>query len=201
MQAHSSYNGELRILERVLMSQSADHIAEALRTGMRQLASGVCVITANDESRGTEQGRVAMTASSVTSLTDAPASLLVCINKDARLSSVLAQGDLFSVNVLAKEHEEVSTACAVPEVGNSRFSKGSWVVNPQSGLWHLEDAPVVFFCTLDQVHEYGTHKICIGKLSHVYFAEKHQSNESGNGEGTADLLTYVRGGYHILKSK
>jgi len=123
--------------------------------------------------------------------------LLVCINHEARMSSVLELGDMFAVNVLAKEHEEVSTACAIPEVGNSRFAKGTWIRDEQTSLWHLEDAPVVFFCSLVQTHEYGTHKICVGKLSHAYFAEKHQLKN----EGSADLLTYVRGGYHILESK
>lgn len=194
---------------------NAEATAQALRLGMRQLTSGVCIMTANDPHKdqpykedsnkeNSKDGRlpnaVAMTVSSVSSLSDAPASLLVCVNQDTRMSSTLAEGDMFAVNVLAKGHEDISTACAMPEVGNSRFASGAWANDKTSHLPYLEDAPVVFFCTLEQVHEYGTHKICIGRLSHVYFSPEHKAADVNDLDGLADLLLYARGGYHLLNS-
>lgn len=159
------------------------NLADALKKGMRNLASGVCVLTGLSKSGE----RVAMTASSVTSVSDDPPSLLVCINKNAKLDSVLNDTVAFSVNVLSKEQEDISNLCARPAEGESRFSVGNWVIDEIGGLSYLDDALSVFFCEKKQVVPYGTHNIYIGDIHKVHF-----------GRGGPDILVYAKGAYYKI---
>lgn len=187
------------------MPQTNDPIAQALVKGMRQLASGVSVMTANDRSPSAgdssliASSRVAMTVSSVTSLSDKPASLLVCVNKDTRMSSVISIGDVFAISVLSKAHEAVSTACAIPEVGDSRFEHGTWKEDEDSEVLYLEGAPAVFFCELVERYEYGTHYVCVGRLRHTKLLEDVGRTQSEKNQDP-ELLLYARGAYHYLAS-
>lgn len=164
------------------MSQEED-LAQALRMGMRNLASGVCVITATNQTGE----RVAMTASSVTSVSDNPPSLLVCVNRQAKIDGALAETDNFAVNVLSREHEDVSNLCAAPSEGDSRFQSGNWVKDGASGLFYLGDALSTFFCRKMQTVSYGTHNIYIGNIEKVIL-----------GNPSAELLVYANGAYHYL---
>ncbi len=158
-------------------------LAQALKQGMRNLASGVCVITAQ-----TKDGeRVAMTASSVTSVSDNPPSLLVCVNKTAKMDVALSDTERFTVNVLSKAQEEISNNCARPAEGDSRFQSGNWQMDKSTGLYFLEDALSVFFCESKQIVPYGTHNIYIGNIDKVIVGENH-----------AELLVYANGTYHYL---
>ncbi|WP_086934285.1 flavin reductase family protein [Agarilytica rhodophyticola] len=158
-------------------------LSVALKQGMRNLASGVCVISAL-----TEDGeRVAMTASSVTSVSDAPPSLLVCVNKAAKMDSALAKTSDFTVNILSKDQQEVSNTCAKPAEGESRFNVGNWSVDKTTGLSYLEDALSVFICEKSQVVPYGTHNIYIGNIRKVHF-----------GSGEPDILVYAKGAYYNI---
>ncbi len=161
----------------------SDELGAALKKGMRNLASGVCVVTAL-----TDDGeRVAMTASSVTSVSDNPPSLLVCVNRDAGMHLALEKTQNFSINVLNKNQKEISNTCAKPAEGDSRFQVGNWVVDEDTGLPYLEDALSVFICEKKQVVPYGTHNIYIGDIAKVHF-----------GDGEPDILVYAKGAYHNI---
>ena len=69
----------------------------AMKMGMRRLASGVSVLS----TRSDDGERHAMTVSSVTSVSDNPASLLVCVNKQVALEGHLSTpGTPFAINIL-----------------------------------------------------------------------------------------------------
>lgn len=165
------------------MSISKEELSTRLKTGMRRLASGVSIITA----KGKNNKRIAMTVSSVTSVSDNPASLLVCVNKSANMASALALGDTFVVNVLNQSHQDISNACATPEVGDSRFTLGHWVDDESTGVCFLDDAPAVFFCSVNKIVEYGTHYIYIGDLL-----------DAKTSDSEHPLLGYANGAYHYL---
>ena len=165
------------------MTDKDQDLGAALKQGMRYLASGVCVITGETK----EGERIAMTASSVTSVSDNPPSLLVCINKSAKMDTALSETAGFTVNVLAKEHEQVSNNCAKPAEGDSRFNEGNWVKDERSGLFYLDDALSVFVCEKKQVVPYGTHNIYIGNITEVLVGAEHK-----------ELLVYANGSYHYL---
>lgn len=137
-------------------------LGEAMKLGMRRLASGVAVVTCRDE----QKQRQAMTVSSITSVSDSPASLLVCINTATSMSESLRVGEAFAVNILSRDQQDVSGACARGEQGEERFAVGQWQDN-DSGVPLLQGSQVGFSCTVDQVHNYGTHNIVIGQISAV----------------------------------
>lgn len=158
-------------------------LADSMRLGMRRLASGVSIIATRNKS-GTG---FAMTVSSVTSISDEPPSLLVCVNRDTKISSELALGHMFSINVLEQSHEDVSVVCSTGTQGEERFQTGDW--NKEHGpAPSLNDAEAVFFCKVDQRVSYGTHDIVIGKITEVRVSAMEP-----------DPLIYFNGRYCQLK--
>ena len=138
-------------------------LAEGMRRGMRRVAQGVTVISLVD---GDGQ-RLAMTASSVTSVSAEPPSMLVCVHRDASAHLSLSESRPFCINVLDQEMEGISNLCAGQARGEERFAEGQWLVDPTSRVPYLERALVNFFCIPDAILDYGTHLICVGKLDAV----------------------------------
>jgi len=141
----------------------SDFLTQQMRLGMRRLASGVSVVTSKDKSGK----RLAMTASSVTSLTDDPASLLVCIHRESYLSKAIQENGKFCISVLAKHHREVSIRCSAADSTLDRFALGDWQENSENGLYYLQDALSVFHCGLEKSLEYGTHFVFVGNIESV----------------------------------
>jgi flavin reductase (NADH) len=156
----------------------------ALRAGMRRLAASVCVITAVDSSGQ----RHAMTATAVTSVSDDPASLLVCVNRHANLHDILTQGHRFAVNVLSADQADISMQCASSESGETRFAVGNW--GDANGLPYLRDAQTVFFCHTARQLSHGTHTIVIGDVDKALISEHD-----------VDPLLYADGKYRKLGSE
>ena len=125
-----------------------------------------------------------MTASSVTSVSDQPASLLACINRNARITPALTLGQKFAINILSKNHQDISTLCATGDQGSKRF--GRWLLAPDQTPY-LEDAEAVFECEVDLVQPYGTHNIVVGRIIAVRVADS----------GPAPLI-YLDGNYRNL---
>lgn len=158
-------------------------LAVSMKLGMRRLASGVCVVSTKLESGQ----RFAMTVSSVTSVSDSPASLLVCINQLVSQQGHLAtKGSQFAVNVLSAHHQDVSNICAGRNPSKDRFDVGAWVTH-ESGIPVLQDAQAVFICQTDQVMTYGTHKIVVAEIFEVLL-----------GEGPTQPLLYGDGTYGLF---
>lgn len=168
-------------LAEVFMSNPS--LCTLMKAGMRRLAAGVCVLSTR-----TEHGvPFAMTVSSVTSVSDDPASLLVCINKQVSQQEHLTTlGNVFAVNILSKDQQDISNLCAGRDELRDRFSLGAWKYNDE-GVPYLQDAQAVFFCKVDMASAYGTHHIVVGLINHVEI-----------GEGNVDPLIYVDGKYALI---
>lgn len=152
-----------------------------MKEGMRRLASGVSVISCeNDVGQ-----KFAMTASSVTSLSDSPPSLLVCVNKSARICAELTVGTQFAVNVLGQAHQDVSVQCSSIKKADQRFNVGNWQTD--AGTPILADAESNFVCVVDGLMAYGSHHVVVGKILQVSVAET-----------PVDPLVYLNGGYRKL---
>jgi flavin reductase (NADH) len=142
-------------------------LGEDFRLGMRRLASGVCVVSTKANGQ-----RFAMTASSVTSLSNSPASLLVCVNASASIQPFLVKGQPFTVNILGTDQEQISNNCAGSCDGDERFTIGQWSDPDEDGAPFLKQAQAVFFCDVDnENYQYGTHHIVIGRLTSVLIPE------------------------------
>ncbi len=132
-----------------------------------------------------EGERGAMTASSVTSISDQPPSLLVCVNQAARMDYILRHSDHFCINILSSLQQELSQVCATPDLGEERFEVGQWHQHEARGLHYVKDAPAVFLCEKQQQITHGTHTIYIGNIEEVLV-----SNEKN------PALVYADGRYH-----
>lgn len=132
-------------------------LAETFKLGMRQWVSGVTVVSAFDP-KGSPH---AMTVSSLTSVSDAPPSLLVCINKGARMAGFLKVGGQFVVNILDKQSQELSNLCATPDSYEQRFNNDFWHLG---SVARVKSALCAFECTISQLIEHGSHYVVIGDV-------------------------------------
>ncbi len=151
----------------------------AFRNAMRQLASGVCLVT-----HGTGAARTGLTATSVASLSVEPPTLIVCVNKSASLYAQLKRGDAFGVSVLGAQHGEFADrfASRTGFKGAERFAEGDWLQTP-AGVSVLADALAAVECEAEEIIERHTHAVLVGRVL---------SAASRPADGA---LIYWRGGY------
>lgn len=141
------------------MPTSMSDLTHDFLVSMRRLACSVSVITCCD-GEGRWHG---MTATSVTSLSMKPASLLVCVNQSSRFYAAIKESTRFCVNVLSFHQVEVSAAFSGQTSPVARFQIGNWSLNAE-GVPALDSAQASVSCEVDQVHEYATHMIFIGRV-------------------------------------
>lgn len=127
--------------------------------GMRKLPAAVSIISAIDE----DNSHYAMTASSVTSLSDDPPSLLACVNKSAGLARVLKEGVMLSISVLGQSQVNISNACASTDKSSALFEEDYW--EQRNGLFYVRGAQVVFHCLIDKIIAYATHEIVLANIT------------------------------------
>lgn len=148
---------------------------------MRRLASTVCVIATHDGAQP-----YGMVATAVTSLSATPASLLVCINKDASSHPVIERARRFSVTLLRKDQRQISDRFGSRYTQVERFASGQWKMSSHWQLPCLEGAQATFFCSLAQQFEHGTHTVFVGDVLRTIIADE------------VDPLLYADGAYRYL---
>ncbi|MFL6875920.1 flavin reductase [Pseudomonas marginalis] len=121
--------------------------------GMAKLGAGVCIIAtrANGHSEG-------MTATSVCSVSDAPPTLLVCLNQMSSTFQACLQSEILSVNVLSSHDTELGEIFAKPSNSVEKFSFGRWHTGA-TGSPVLTDALVVFDCRVVATHRVHSHGV------------------------------------------
>ena len=149
---------------------------EEFLIAMRFLASSVSVVSAKDSN----DKLYAMTASSVTSLTIDPPSILVCVNKGASIHDVLLPGVDLCINILSNDQQDISNLCSSKESESLRFINDYWNTE---GVPFLKDAQSNIFTQVDEVIGYNSHSIVIAKVLHAQSADLF------------DGLIYADGGY------
>jgi flavin reductase len=140
------------------MSADDADLQDTFRKAMRRVAATVSVVSVQ---RGGE--RHGTTATSLTSISMDPPSVLVCFNKAGRLHDFLHNGDSFCVSVLHTDNLETSRAFAGPMSAAERFAVGDWKTDPD-GTLYLADAQANLFCVKELEVEYGSHTIFIGRV-------------------------------------
>jgi flavin reductase (DIM6/NTAB) family NADH-FMN oxidoreductase RutF len=136
----------------------------AFRRGMRSLPGAVCVVAAN----GVDGAPIGLTATSVTSLSADPPSLLVCVNRSAQIAAALSAGAPFSVNLLAAGQREVAEAFGGQRVaqGVARFAFGGWY-RSENEVPLLAGANAAFECKVAELHDFATHHVVIGAIHDI----------------------------------
>lgn len=143
-------------------TSQGDCISTAFRQAMRRLATTVTIITATDH----QGGPVGMTATAVTSVTNDPPALLICVNRSASIHPSLGPAARFCVNLLRQGQEQLSHTFGGALPPEQRFRLGRWDTDT-AGTHFLVDAQANLFCTVDAAMDYGTHSIFVGRIARV----------------------------------
>jgi flavin reductase len=161
---------------------SEDDLQNAFRMAMRRVAATVAIVSANigAERHGT-------TATSVTSISMDPPSVLVCFNQSSRLHGFLREQDRFCVNVLHTSNLDVAKVFSGQATAGERFASGDWRTDAE-GLPYLFDAQANLFCRKEHEVTYGSHTIFIGRviqaltrdeISPLLYSDGHYSSVAG----------------------
>lgn len=152
---------------RRLSRQAAEAVPRAagttLRELMREVAQPVVVVTG----RSPEDGLVAMTVSSFTSVSLAPPRVLFCPRTGSRTWAAIAPRGRFVVNVLAAGDGEVAARFAGSEVCGAEPPRHD--LDPY-GLPVLEEAVAWASCRTTQVHAAGDHLVVVAAVDRTAVA-------------------------------
>ncbi|MCX5516834.1 flavin reductase family protein [Kaistia defluvii] len=133
------------------------------REAMSRLVAPVHVVTTSGEG-----GACGLTASAVTSVSDRPPIVLVCVNRKSLTNAAFKLNGSFCINTLDGTQQGLAEAFAgrtgltMPE----RFALGSWVTLA-TGAPVLESARASFDCRLTEVIEQGSHSVLFGLVEAV----------------------------------
>ena len=128
---------------------------ECFRRGFRRLASGVCCVTTRwqDQPNG-------FLATSVSSLSGSPPTLIVCVNRDVSSHDSLQKAGVLCVNVLGESEKSVAALFSDKGRRDLRFADRVWT-KLSTGAPVLGDALVAFDCKIDRTIPYATHTIFV----------------------------------------
>lgn len=161
-----------------------------LREAMRHIAGGVSVITA-----GVGSERTGLTATSATSLSIDPPTMIICVNRAASAWPVILANRHFAVNVLAASHKDVAERFAGRGglKGAARYSGAIWN-EMGSGASGLHGALAVIDCAVEEVIERHTHGIIIGTVLSVVLGEDAVNDPLVYGRGHFTAVRFPAGG-------
>ncbi|WP_137153687.1 flavin reductase [Rhizobium sp. FKL33] len=149
---------------------------------MARYAGHVQIVTTalNGERRG-----VAVTAAC--SVSDAPPTVLVCLNHNNEKNKIFFDSGVFALNSLAAHHQPLSHAFSGLEklTMDERFAHGEWDALA-TGAPTLKDAVATYDCRVVQKIPYTTHTILIGEVASLRLG------------GQDAALVYMDRSYHSL---
>jgi len=124
---------------------------------MRRFATGVAVVTT------AHQGRIhGFTVNAFASVSAAPPTVLICVNRGATAHPLIASSQRFCVNILALEQRELAQRFAGGEP-RSRFAGVGYHLGP-SGSPILEGTLAHVDCALAEELSASTHTIFLGTV-------------------------------------
>ena len=133
---------------------------QSFRDAMSRLGSAVHVVTSDGVA-----GRLGLTASAVCSVSDTPATLLMCINRNSKQNEPLKRNGVFCVNSLAgnqRQFSDMFAGFAGIEM-HDRFKQGSWH-QLATGSPVLEGAVISFDCRISSFVQVATHTLVVGEV-------------------------------------
>jgi flavin reductase (DIM6/NTAB) family NADH-FMN oxidoreductase RutF len=122
---------------------------------MRRFATGVAIVTT--EHKGRIHG---FTANAFASVSAAPPTVLICVNRGATAHPLIAQSQRFCVNILSLDQRELAVRFAGGEP-RSRFDGVEYRIG-SSGSPILEGTLAYLDCTLAEELTAATHTIFLG---------------------------------------
>src|ERR1700722_17443015 len=128
------------------------------REAMARLGAAVHIVTSAGPA-----GKTGFTATAVCSVSDTPATLLVCLNRRSKSAPLLSQNGVFCVNTLGAAEEKLADVFA----GRSgtpleeRFSVGEWTTL-KTGSPVLASAVIAFDCKTIETKVVASHNVIFG---------------------------------------
>ena len=137
---------------------------QAFRDAMCRLGAAVHVVTTDGPA-----GKTGFTATAVCSVSDSPATLLVCLNRTASSMPILRGNGVFCVNTLRAGEETIADIFAgrtkVPR--EERFGTGQWATLT-TGSPALLSAVVAFDCRVREVKSVASHDVYFGMVEAIH---------------------------------
>ena len=137
--------------------------AAAFRDAMSRLGAAVHVVTSAGPG-----GKTGFTATAVCSVSDQPATLLVCLNRRAKSAPLLAQNGVFCVNTLGAAESNLADMFA-GRTGvhlEERFNIGEWTTL-KTGSPVLTSAVVACDCRTVEIKAVASHNVIFGAVEAV----------------------------------
>lgn len=133
---------------------------QAFRSAMRLVAGSVSLITC-----GVGSNKSGLVATSMTSLSADPATVLVCVNRSSSSWPLIEKYGHFGVSALSGYHKAIAEKFSGFNgvQGNRRFDGAEWFTLT-TGSYLLEDANVALDCKLVEMIDRGSHSIVIGSI-------------------------------------
>jgi 3-hydroxy-9,10-secoandrosta-1,3,5(10)-triene-9,17-dione monooxygenase reductase component len=157
--------------------------AAAMRAARRRWASGVAVVTTRDDAgyRG-----AAVSAFAVVSLD--PPLILVCLDREGRMSQLVPAAGVFAVSLLDRSGEFLADRFAgLAPLPDARFTGVAHRL-AASGCPVLAAALAWYDCRVHATHDGGDHLIIVGEVTAI-----------GLGEDTDDPLLSYEGRYRGIE--
>ncbi len=133
-------------------------------------------------------GRRGLTLTASCSVSDNPASVLVCLQKSHEENRLFLENGVFAVNTLAGTHQQLADAFSgrIGLTQDERFELAKWV-RLATGAPVLGDALAAFDCRVTSVEDHKTHYVVFGEVIALH------ANQS------ASALIYLNRRYHVLE--
>ncbi|SDC21066.1 flavin reductase [Acinetobacter boissieri] len=139
------------------------------RTAVARLSAAVNVVTTDGIG-----GLAGFTASAVCSLTDAPAMLLVCLQKKSSAYQSVKSNGVVCINTLGATNMEICKKFSGRHPMLSRFENVEWSVS-STGSPVLNEAIVSFDCTVVEFKSVETHDILLCKVEDILYGKVTQA--------------------------
>lgn len=140
------------------------------RTAMSKLGAAVSVITSDGPA-----GRCGTTVTAVSSVTDSPATLLVCINRNSWANRVFRENGVLCVNVLPWARIDLARVFAgMTDIAPERRFDEVKTIGMTTGAPSLADALVSFDCQIVEGVEVGTHTVFLAQVQEIRLGESEQ---------------------------
>ena len=125
------------------------------REAMARFGAAVHVVTTNGPG-----GKHGFTATAVSSVSDQPATMLVCLNRRSRILPVLRDNGILCVNTLRADDDSVADVFAgrTGLTGAQRFLQGQWTTLV-TGAPVLESAVVSCDCRIIESRPVASHNV------------------------------------------
>jgi flavin reductase len=141
--------------------------AKIFREAMSRLGAAVHVVTTDGP-----HGKTGFTATAVSSVSDSPATLLVCLNRASGSGSIVRNNGVLCVNTLRAAEANIADVFAgrTGVKAAERFLTGDWT-SLKTGAPVLRSAVVAFDCRIIEVKAVASHDVYFAVVADVHSGE------------------------------